>query len=539
MRSRGTHALAAAVAVAALGVPSAAAADWPIYGHDLQNTRNAGSAGPPASALPSLRRIWTFNSPTGDFTGTPVEADGVLVAGDQGGFVYGLDAVTGKVLWSKAVDAPVNGTAAIDTDAPGGPTTYVPVAKPGAPHVVALALGSGVQRWDAILTDQPDSSMFGSPVPWKGTIYVGTSGPNNDDSKARGSVVALDEADGRMRWQTFTAPPGADGVAVWSTPAIDATTGRLYVGTGNNYHAPTTDLEDSIVSLDSGTGRVLGHFQATANDSFAADNPAGPDYDFGASPNLFAGPDGRPLVGEGQKSGTYWALDRATMEPGWNTSIGPGGPLGGILGSTASDGVRIYGGDTFDGGVFALGRDGAPQWHSSETGGLHLGAATVANGVLYTTDPSGSLNARDPATGAVIAKLPLGQPSLGGVSAVGGALFVAVGTGPLPAPAPQADQPGSIVAFGDTAGAARAPLRLTVKPHRVRVRRRVRLRFLATQGGRPLPGVKVHIGPRRARTGADGRATVRLRFSRPGMHMARAGRIGLDTVHARIEVIGT
>jgi polyvinyl alcohol dehydrogenase (cytochrome) len=491
--------------------------------------------------VPSLQRAWTFESPTGDFTGTPVVADGIVVAGDQGGFAYGLDAVTGALRWSRDLGAPINGTAAINLDAPDGPTVYVPVAKVGQPHLVALALASGAPRWDAVLSGQPNSSVYGSPVPWKGTVYIGTSGPDNDDATVRGSVVALGEGSGGVRWRTFMAPPGSDGVAVWSTPAIDATTGRLYVGTGNNYHQPTTDLEDSIVAMDATSGQVVGHFQATANDSFSAiDNPAGPDYDFGASPNLFDGPNGERALGEGQKSGTYWSLNRSTMRPLWSTTAGPGGPLGGILGSTASDDARVYGGTTLDGGVFALGRDGATQWRSADTGALHLGATTIANRVLYTTDPSGALNARDPATGAILAKLPLGRPSFGGVSAAGGALFVAVGTGPVPKPAPQSDSPGSIIAFGDTSGAARAPrppLQLSVRPRRVRAGRLVRLRFRATQGGQPAPRVKVHIGSRRARTNDDGRATVRLRFHRTGAHMARAGRLGLETVRVKIAVI--
>jgi hypothetical protein len=78
--------------------------------------------------------------------------------------------------------------------------------------------------------------------------------------------------------------------------------------------------------------------------------------------------------------------------------------------------------------------------------------------VLYTVDPAGFLTARNPATGTILAKLPLGGPSFGGVSSVGRAIYVAVGTGPPPAPAPQNDGSGSIIAFGDTSrsGAGRA-----------------------------------------------------------------------------------
>src|SRR5207244_3416005 len=129
---------------------------------------------------------------------------------------------------------------------------------------------------------------------WRGVAYVGTSGPNGDQSTARGSVVAIDESTGAARWQTYTVPPGHDGGAVWSTPAIDAATGRVYVGTGNSYHPPAAETTDAVLALDAATGEILGHFQAAADDNFdSQDNPAGPDADFGASPNLLAGPAGR------------------------------------------------------------------------------------------------------------------------------------------------------------------------------------------------------------------------------------------------------
>ena len=446
--------MALAFALAGLTLPCSARADWPVYGHDLANSRDAGVEGPSASQVASMPQAWAFKSSTGDFTGTPVVANGVLVAGDNGGGIYALNAVTGQVLWSKQVGQQVNGSAAINTAAPGGATVYVPIARVGSPHLLALSLRNGATRWDRVLTNQAGGDVFGSPTFWNGTVYIGTSGPNNDDSTARGSVVAVSAANGRVRWQTFMVPPGRDGAAVWSTPAIDTATGRLYVGTGNNYHQPTTDTEDSMMVLDAVTGQILGHYQATSNDSFAADNPAGPDFDFGASPNLFDALNGQHLVGEGQKSGVYWALDRATMTPVWNTTVGPGGVLGGILGSTAFDGTRIYGTDTLNGQVFALGRDGSTQWNSLDSGALHLSPATTANHVLYTVDPAGFLTARDPATGLILTKLPLGGSSFGGVSAVGGAVYVAVGTGPPPEPAPQQDGSGAIIAFGDTSHSA-------------------------------------------------------------------------------------
>jgi polyvinyl alcohol dehydrogenase (cytochrome) len=133
-------------------------------------------------------------------------------------------------------------------------------------------------------------------------------------------------------------------------------------------------------------------------------------------------------VGEGQKSGAYWALDRATMDPVWEAFTGPGGIVGGILGSTAYDGQRIYGPDTLGGEMWALDREGSMKWVSADGDALHFGPVSTANGVVYGNDMNGFLNAREASTGLVVAKRPLGAPSWGGVSIDGGTVFAVTGT---------------------------------------------------------------------------------------------------------------
>src|SRR4051794_30574931 len=211
---RGTMRLSPAALLSALilGILAApAVASWPMYGHDIRNSRNGGNEGPTLAKAPTLAEKWRFDSPTGDFTGTPVVANGVVVAGDYSGAVYAIDAVTGKLRWKKQLDGPVNASAAINMNAPGSPTVYVPVGKDDAPRLVALSLATGAQRWKTVLTTQQDSSAFGSPVFYHGLVYMGTSGPNGDDSHARGSVVAMGQRTGAVRWRTYTVPPGHDG----------------------------------------------------------------------------------------------------------------------------------------------------------------------------------------------------------------------------------------------------------------------------------------------------------------------------------------
>jgi polyvinyl alcohol dehydrogenase (cytochrome) len=399
--------------------------DWPLYGHDIANSRDGGTAGPSPAQVLNLRPVWTVQSTDGDFTGTPVESSGTVVAVSGGGTVFAIDASTGALRWSRDLGQPANASAAI-----AGGLVYIPLATTSAPAVAALSLADGAPAWTTVLDSSQGASAYGSPVVWNGTVYMGTSGELGDPLlPLRGAVVALDSATGALRWRTYTVPPGFSGGPVWSTPTIDAATRRLYVGTGNAYNAPAADTTDAILALDAASGTILGHFQATANDAFSgSDSAAGPDYDFGASANLITGPDGRQLVGVGQKDGTYWAVDRQTMAPVWSQTTGPGTQLGGIIGSTAYDGTRIYGPDTPAGEQWALMPSGTPAWLSSDGGPLHFNPTTVANGVVYTADMSGALTAREAATGAILLKLPLGAPSYGGVSVAGGYVFAVTGT---------------------------------------------------------------------------------------------------------------
>src|SRR5205085_12404926 len=115
---------------------------------------------------------------------------------------------------------PSHASDAIDSRAQRSRRYYVPVANVGAPRLIALSLRNGRMRWSTVLTHQATSAVYGSPTFWRGNVYIGTSGPNGDDSNARGAVVALRAGTGTVRWRGFTVPRGYDGGAVWSTPAV-------------------------------------------------------------------------------------------------------------------------------------------------------------------------------------------------------------------------------------------------------------------------------------------------------------------------------
>ena len=206
---------------------------------------------------------------------------------------------------------------------------------------------------------------------------------------SRGSVVAVDVETGKIKWQTYMVPDnggslgGYSGGGVWgSTPVIDHKRHSVYVGTGNNFSVPAGvktcfaannnspncaalhDYFDSVVALDLDTGIVKWANRALYYDAFNINciftitsfspptyvfgpgqncpAPTGPDYDFGgAGPNLFS-VGNNDILGIGEKSGIYWALNPNNGALVWNTPVGPGSALGGIEWGTATDGDRIY-----------------------------------------------------------------------------------------------------------------------------------------------------------------------------------------------------
>jgi polyvinyl alcohol dehydrogenase (cytochrome) len=278
------------------------------------------------------------------------------------------------------------------------------------------------------------------------------------------------------------APEGFSGNAVWgSSPALDVKRGQVYIATGNNYSVPEDVLAcvaaagddpeaksaclpadnhfDSILALDSSTGSILWATRAIPYDAWTVDcipffgsgdncpEPAGPDYDFGQAPALFkvkpAG-GGKPveLVGAGQKSGQYWALDPDSGAVRWLTQAGPGGTAGGLQWGSAVDGQRVYTANANSNGVLWPLPDGslttAGVWSALDaaTGellwqiapsqeGSTSGPVTTANGVVFgcALDSVGHMYALDGATGAELWSFASGGSCLSGAAISDGMLF--------------------------------------------------------------------------------------------------------------------
>jgi glucose dehydrogenase len=180
-------------------------------------------------------------------------------------------------------------------------------------------------------------------APFSGEVVVGFAG----DYGRPGFYAAFDAESGQRLWQFDTiAPTGwegdfrdttPDGVpmnrnvvrerrdltkfpdaaehgggSAWTTPAFDAQTNTLYVGTGN----PSPQMEDasrpgdnlysvSLVALDANTGKIKWHFQQVPHDLWG--------YDVASPPVLFdlATEHGVvPAIGQASKLGWFYVHDR-------------------------------------------------------------------------------------------------------------------------------------------------------------------------------------------------------------------------------------
>jgi polyvinyl alcohol dehydrogenase (cytochrome) len=466
---------------------------WPFGGHDLANTRHAKTETKisPANAA-DLAVKWVFET-GGDVSATPAVDGAHVYVPDWAGNLFKIDRETGASVWSRQISeyTGIPGDLARATPAIHG--NKLIFGNQGGRSfqgatLLAVSKQTGDLIWSTQLDPHPASIVTQSAVVFDERVYVGVASleelfaadPNYPCCSFRGSVVALDVNTGQILWKTYTAPEGYSGNSVWGpTPAVDPKRGSLYVTTGNNYTVPQGVLDcvaanegdpdavaaciapdnyfDSILALDLYTGAVKWDTKALPFDAWTlaclfgpesnCTSPAGPDLDFGEGPALFKvrddGGQPRELLGAGQKSGQYWALDPDTGQVVWTTKVGPGGLLGGLIWGSAVDGERIYvanansgftpwqlvGGEVINYGFWSAmdAATGEILWQTPDPipFNVNQGPVAVANGVVFacSLDVDGHMYAMDAATGQVLWSFASGGSCNAGAAVVNGTVY--------------------------------------------------------------------------------------------------------------------
>ncbi len=352
------------------------------WGVDHSNSRfqPAESAGISLEDIANLEVKWSFAYPNAiKARSQPVFGGGAIYFGSQDGTVRALDAKTGCLRWTFKASAEVRNALVISPWSAGEPQVD-PVLYFGdiLARAYALKARTGELLWMSKVDEHRDATITGAPalvgdrlfVPVSSLEVVAAMSPQYACCTFRGSVVALDVANGQQIWKTYTideepvdagttsagtailAPSGAP---VWTSPTVDKKRGLLYIGTGENYSSPADGNSDAIIALDMHSGEKKWVSQQTSGDAwntgclieFTTDDANcpeenGPDYDFGSSPILVKLADGSDVLIGGQKSAAAMAIDPDTGKTLWKTQIGRGGVQGGVHFGMAVEGERVY-----------------------------------------------------------------------------------------------------------------------------------------------------------------------------------------------------
>lgn len=378
--------------------PQPGASDWAFLGRDASNGRvNLNEATLTRANVGALAPVWNFHTPRA-VTGSPVLVDGHVYLGDWGGTVYRVNATTGAQEWNRSLGHGFLASTPLVAEG----RVFIGT---GNGELAALDAANGSVLWVLPLDSFNATRAYGAPMYSGGKIYIGVSSDQESNFYTatpdfRGSVLRVDAATGHIDWRFYTVPPGFTGAATWSAPALDVGTGTLYYDTGNAYTTPAHERTNSIVALNATTGTFLWSHQAIANDTWTANDPDGPDADFGAGPLLWRDAAGRKLVGAGNKAGDFYALDAATGALVWNVTAGISGER--FLGAMASAFGRQFGTIVSEGRLVSLnGTTGRVAWVSTLSDRCFAGVA-IANGIAFTGTIDGAIWAIHTGNGTIL-----------------------------------------------------------------------------------------------------------------------------------------
>lgn len=280
-------------------------------------------------------------------------SDGLILAQDVEGFLYALDANTGKLVWEKELSIEDTLPTLIEGLITSGGVVYAGTGS----GLCAVDLKSGKELWKNKSWGQNQGSTATLSLN-RGVLIGGTHW---------GALYANDADNGQLLWQA-----DKDGLRHRSSSAVMQ---------GDVFYL-ASDL--SLFVIESKTGRIL----------IRKDLPY--------SVNVASS----PLVTDrevifGTITDGLVALDRETLEPKWNYSTGPAmiytapyarNPSSTVEASPVLAGNTIYFGGS-DGVLYGLDKEkGTLLWKHS-TGAPLLGAVAVSGNTLFAVDFSGNVYA--------------------------------------------------------------------------------------------------------------------------------------------------
>jgi alcohol dehydrogenase (cytochrome c) len=336
-----------AAVLLAIGAPlRGQLADWPSYNRTLTSERFTPVREIDRSNVARLTVLCRYEvGPQRSFQTGLIEVKGELV-GTTETDIFALDANTCAEKWRVHES---------DASAPGDPLRV----NRGAAYadgrlfrgtqdgrVLAYDAATGKRLWAARIADpKKRETVPAAPIAWDGMVFVGNSG--GDYKGVKGRVYALDEATGKILWETYLVPKTASdptrgrsapqpeaiakswgnapdvpitGGGNWTSYTLDPATGILYVPGGQ----PAPDfapqlrpgenlLTGTVAALDARTGAYRAHYRMIDLNSH--------DYDVAAAPAVVTTRGGRRVLIAAPKDGHLYAFDLATGQGLYKTPV--------------------------------------------------------------------------------------------------------------------------------------------------------------------------------------------------------------------------
>ncbi len=322
--------------------------NWFTGGRDKDGTYYSPLKMIDAGNVKDLGFAWGYDlgTPQRGQEATPIVIDGVLYTSGTWGYVYAVDAATGRELWryDPKADYAAARNPCCDLVNRGVAVwqgkVYV-ASVDGRLHALDAATGKKIWVVDTITNHKLPYSSTGAPQIAGDVVVIGNSGSDMGRVGVRGYVAAYDLQTGAFKWRFYTVPPAPGqpfenpeleaaaktwdaqrdpryqgGGTVWDGMAYDRALNLVYFGTGN---AAPYDLRQlgpakldglytaSIVALHADTGRLAWYYQTTPHDH----------WDFDANQKLIFADldiDGVPtqVLLQASKNGFFYILERKT-----------------------------------------------------------------------------------------------------------------------------------------------------------------------------------------------------------------------------------
>ena len=411
--------------------PEGAGAQWTNPGGDAGKTHYSRLTQITPANAPRLGLAWMAElGTTRGMEATPVMVGGVLYTAGVAGRAYAHDAATGRLLWAfePQVDMQLNRTACCDMVNRGLAVADGKVfiaALDGWMYALDAKTGKVAWKTDFIENRAKGDNSTGAPEVARDVVIIGMAGAEYD---VRGYVTALDLQTGKIRWRWHVVPrdpalgpqerPELDaalktwdpksrwdiggGGAPWDAINYDPETGLVLIGTGNGGPYATSKRSPSggdnlyigsVVALDPKTGAMKWHYQETPGDNwdFTSTQPM-------VLTHVTLDGEDRPVVLHAPKNGFMYVLDRRTGQLLRANAIARVNWASGVDMKTGRPNLTPESSDYTTGPKIVFpGTPGARNWHGaaySPKTGLYYGAVLDIGNLIFMTPGQKPLKAR-------------------------------------------------------------------------------------------------------------------------------------------------